>query len=195
MDTDSERVAEEIAWLHRISKGDKAALKQMYQRFAPRIFHFVMRMIKNEAIAEELVNDVMLEIWNNAANFEGRSAASTWILGIARFRTLNAIRGKKLDTVELSLAPEAVDEQQDTSQGKSQEQLRNLLRQTIARLSDEHREVVELTFFHGCSYKEVAEILRCPENTVKTRMYHAKAKLKPWLTNLGLAEAEMGGLQ
>ncbi len=195
MDTVSERVAEEIAWLHRIENGDKAALKLMYQRFAPRIFRFVMRMIKNEAIAEELVNDVMLEIWNNAAKFEGRSAASTWILGIARFRTLNAIRGKKIDTVELSQAPEAVDEQQDTSRGKSQEQLRNQLRETIARLSDEQREVVELTFFHGCSYKEVAEILRCPENTVKTRMYHAKAKLKPWLTHLGLAEAETGGLQ
>ncbi|MEH6469932.1 MAG: sigma-70 family RNA polymerase sigma factor [Halopseudomonas sp.] len=194
MDSARERAAEEVAWLHRIGNGDKAALGLLYQRFAPRIFRFVIRMMKDQAKAEELVNDVMMEVWKNAANFEGRSAASTWILGIARFRTLNAVRGKKLDTVELSQAPEAVDEQQDASQGKSHEQLRSLLRQTIARLSDEHREVVELTFFHGCSYKEVADILQCPENTVKTRMYHAKAKLKPWLTNLGLAETEVGGL-
>lgn len=193
MDTANEPAAEEVAWIHRIGKGDKAALEQLYQRYASRIFRFVIRMMKDEAKAEELVNDVMMEIWKSAASFEGRSSPSTWILGIARFRTLNAVRGKKLDTVELSQAPEAVDEREDASAAKSHEQLRALMRQTIARLPDEHREVVELTFFHDCSYKEIADILQCPENTVKTRMYHAKAKLKPWLTNLGLAEAEVGG--
>ncbi|RDE24543.1 RNA polymerase subunit sigma [Motiliproteus coralliicola] len=194
MDSANERTAEEVAWIHRIGQGDKAALQLLYQRYASRIFRFVIRMIKDEAKAEELVNDVMMEIWKSAASFEGRSSPSTWILGIARFRTLNAVRGKKLDTVELSQAPEAVDEGEDASTGKSQEQLRALMRQSIARLSDEHREVVELTFFHDCSYKEIAEILQCPENTVKTRMYHAKAKLKPWLKNMGLAEAELGGV-
>ncbi|WP_210397350.1 sigma-70 family RNA polymerase sigma factor [Motiliproteus sediminis] len=194
MDTASERVAEEIAWIHRIGQGDRVALGQLYRRYAPRIFRFVTRMIKDEAKAEELVNDVMMEIWKGAVQYERRSSPSTWILGMARFRTLNAIRGKQLDTVEYSQAPEAEDEAGDASSGCTQDELRQLLRNTVARLSAEHREVVELAFFHDCSYKEVAEILQCPENTVKTRMYHAKAKLKPWLTNLGLSLSETGGV-
>jgi len=194
MDTASERVAEELAWIHRIGSGDKVALAQLYRRYAPRIFRFVLRMIKDEAMAEELVNDVLLEIWKGAAQFEGRSSPSTWILGIARFRTLNALRGKRLDTVELSQAPEAIDAAADASQGRTQAELRGLMRRTVARLPAEHREVVELAFFHDCSYKEVAEILQCPENTVKTRMFHAKAKLKPWLSHLGLSLSEMGGV-
>ncbi|MCW8884783.1 MAG: sigma-70 family RNA polymerase sigma factor [Motiliproteus sp.] len=194
MDEASQRTAEEVAWIHSIGKGDKAALRLLYARYSTRIFRFVIRMMRDEAKAEEVVNDVMMEVWKSAASFEGRSSPSTWILGIARFRTLNAVRGKKLDTVGLDEAPEAVDEQQDLSQVKSQEQLKGLLRNALDRLSDEHREVMELTFFHGHSYPEIAQILQCPENTVKTRMFHARAKLKPWLQNMGVSVADAGGV-
>ena len=194
MDSAAQRAAEEIAWIHRVGGGDRDALGLLYQRYASRIFRFAIRMINDEAKAEELVNDVMMEVWKSAASFEGRSSASTWILGIARFRSLNAIRGKRLDTVEFDQAPEPVDEQQDSSRATSDAQLRALLRRNLQRLPDEQREVIELTFFQGCSYPEIAEILQCPENTVKTRMYHAKAKLKPWLSRLGLATAELGGV-
>ena len=195
METAAEQVAEELAWIHRIGKGDRAALGMLYHRYAPRIFRFVSRMTRDKAKAEELVNDVMMEIWKGAERFEGRSSPSTWILGIARFRTLNAVRGKQLDTVEMDQAPEPVDEASDASSGRSEEELRTQVRTQLARLPDDQREVVELTFFQGCSYKEIAEIIQCPENTVKTRMYHAKAKLKPWLTHQGLALAEVGGLR
>ncbi len=194
MDAASERSAEELAWIRCIAGGDRSALRLLYARYSGRIFRFVLRMINDEAKAEEVVNDVMMEVWKSAASFEGRSSPSTWILGIARFRTLNAVRGKKLDTVALDQAPEQEDEQEDASTGKSREQMKALLRRAIDRLSLEHREVVELTFFHGHSYPEIASILQCPENTVKTRMFHARAKLKPWLQNMGLSAADAGGL-
>ncbi len=194
MDEASQRAAEEVAWIHCVGQGDKAALRLLYARYSTRIFRFVMRMIRDEAKAEEVVNDVMMEVWKSAASFEGRSSPSTWILGIARFRTLNAVRGKKLDTVGMDEAPEVEDQQQDASQEKSTEQMKSLLRNALDRLSSEHREVVELTFFHGLSYPEIAKILQCPENTVKTRMFHARAKLKPWLQNMGLSVADVGGV-
>ncbi len=194
MDEASQRRAEEVAWIHCVGNGDKAALRLLDARYSTRIYRFVIRMMRDEAKAEEVVNDVMMEVWKSASKFEGRSAPSTWILGIARYRTLNAVRGKKLDTVGLDEAPEAEDHQQEVSRAKSDEQLKGLLRNAMERLSSEHREVVELTFFHGYSYPEIAQILQCPENTVKTRMFHARAKLKPWLQNMGLSVADAGGV-
>ncbi len=192
MDTASERAAEEQQWIGQIANRDRAALKRLYDRYAPRIFRFVVRMIKDEAKAQELVNDVMLEIWKGAAGFEGRSAVSTWILGIARFRTLNALRGYKPVTVDLDDSPEQEDPHTDLSQQNDREQLKPLLRRALDALSPEHREVVELTFFQGCSYKEIARIVQCPENTVKTRMFHARSKLKPVLERLGLSATDAG---
>lgn len=194
MDAVTERSAEELAWIQRIAEGDKSALRLLYARYSSRIFRFVIRMVNDDNKAEELVNDVMMEVWKSAAKFEGRSSPSTWILGIARYRTLNAVRGKKLDTVGLDQAPEQAGQGEEASSGKSQEQLTVMLRGAINRLSTEHREVIELTFFHGYSYPEIATILQCPENTVKTRMFHARAKLKPWLQNMGLSVADAGGL-
>jgi len=194
MDTANDRASEEQQWIARIASQDRTALKLLYDRYAPRVFRFVIRMMKDEAKAQELVNDVMMEVWKSAAKFEGRSAVSTWILGIARFRTLNALRGSKLDTVGLDQSPEPEDDSADVSQAKSLEQLRGQLRQALDRLSAEHREVVELTFFHGYSYPEIAQILGCPENTVKTRMFHARGKLRPLLERQGITATDAGGL-
>jgi len=194
MDTASDRAAEEQQWIGRIANRDRAALKLLYDRYAPRIFRFVIRMMKDEAGAQELVNDVMLEVWKSAENFEGRSAVSTWILGIARFRTLNALRGYKPDTVGLDQSAELEDLQAEASQVKGREQLKVLLRKALDRLTSEHREVLELTFFHGYNYREIAEILQCPENTVKTRMFHARSKLKPLLERQGLSATDAGGV-
>jgi len=192
MDTASERAAEEQRWIGQIANRDRAALKLLYDRYAPRVFRFVIRMMKDEAKAQELVNDVMLEVWKGAAGFEGRSAVSTWILGIARFRTLNALRGYKPATVDLDDSPEQADPASDPNMQQDRAQLKPLLRQALDRLSPEHREVLELTFFQGCSCREIAEIVQCPENTVKTRMFHARNKLKPLLERLGLSATDAG---
>jgi RNA polymerase sigma-70 factor (ECF subfamily) len=175
---DDERDA---ALLARIATGDQDALRSLYERYGERLFRYVHRLVGNESKAEEVTNDVMLEVWKNAARFEGRSRVSTWVIGIARYRALNAVRGKRLTEVDLDDVPEpsngsSLQSEQETFE--TQRDLRRLLSQALKTLSVEHRDVVELTFFHGFSYPEIARIVGCPENTVKTRMFHARRKLK-----------------
>ena len=154
------------------------------------------RLISDPQKAEEVTNDVMLEVWKNAGRFEARSKVSTWLLGIARHRALNAVRRKQIATTDIDDAPAVIDDtqpdgEQVQEQAEAQSALREGLRQALGQLSPEHRDVVELTFFHGCSYAEIAEIAGCPENTVKTRMFHAKKQLRRILAELNLDLALM----
>lgn len=177
----------EAFWLERIADRDKRAFEALYTEFAPRVFRFAVRMINDETKAEEVVNDVMVEVWKSAGQFKGRSAASTWIFSIARHRALNAIRGKKLSTTALDDARDVKDESEDPMTATDENITQTLLKEAINHLSTEHREVVELTFFQGLNYKEIAQIAQCPENTVKTRMFHARKKLKPILESMGIS--------
>ena len=179
--TQSTREAE---WIRRISEGDRNAFQALYAEYAPRVFRFVVRMIRDEAKSEEVANDVMLQVWKGAGRFEGRSSPSTWILGIARNRALNAVRGNRIETEPLEEGLAVKDETPDVEASIDRHTLAERLRTALDGLSPQHREVVELTFFQGCSYREIAEIVSCPENTVKTRMFHAKKRLKPLLSAL-----------
>ena len=176
----------ELVWLERIANKDRAAFEELYREYGPRVFRFAVRMIHDETKAEEVANDVMVEVWKSAGKFQGRSAPSTWIFSIARHRALNAIRRKTIPTTNLDDSPEPQDDSEDPMAATDQSTTSNLLRTAIGQLSREHREVVELTFFQGLNYKEIAKIVECPEGTVKTRMYHAKKQLGPMLTALGV---------
>ncbi len=171
----------EVEWIRQIATGDRRAFERLYEVYGPRIFRFAIRMVKEETKAEEVVNDVMLEVWKSAGRFEARSKPSTWILGIARFRALNAIRGKKIQTDELDDTTPVADPADDAGEQLDRAVRIERIKEALDTLSPEHREVVELTFFQGCSYKEISKIVGCPEGTVKTRMFHAKKKLEPVL--------------
>lgn len=185
----SEPLGRDETWLAAIANGDRGAFDQLYREYGPRIFRFAYRLIHDRAKAEEVTNDVMLEIWKHAAHFERRSTVSTWILGIARHRTLNAVRGKTLQLAPVEEAEELADETSTAEVALDHATIGRALRGALERLSAEHREVIELTFFHELSYKEIAEITNCPENTVKTRVFHAKKRLEPILATLVAAGA------
>lgn len=176
----------EVLWLERIARRDRGAFEELYREYGPRVFRFAVRMIRDETKAEEVTNDVMVEIWKSAGQFKGRSRASTWIFSIARHRALNAVRRKQLPMTGLDDAAEVRDETEDPMASTDQQTTSDLLRTAIDQLSNEHREVIELTFFHGLNYKEIAKIVECPEGTVKTRMFHAKKQLGPLLSALGV---------
>ncbi len=176
----------ELLWLERIAQRDRTAFEELYREYGPRVFRFAVRMIRDETKAEEVTNDVMVEVWKSAGKFQGRSAPSTWIFSIARHRALNAIRRKTIPTTNLDDSPEPLDESEDPMAATDQSTTSDLLRTAINQLSKEHREVIELTFFQGLNYKEIATIVECPEGTVKTRMYHAKKQLGPLLTAMGV---------
>ena len=176
----------ELVWLERIAKRDRGAFEELYREYGPRVFRFTVRMIRDETKAEEVTNDVMVEVWKSAGKFQGRSAASTWIFSIARHRALNAVRRKTIPTTNLDDSPEPLDESEDPLAATDESTTSNLLHTAIEHLSRDHREVIELTFFQGLNYKEIAQIIECPEGTVKTRMYHAKKQLGPLLTSMGV---------
>jgi len=174
----------ELEWIRQIARGDRRAFERLYREYAPRVFRFAVRMIRDRTKAEEVTNDVMLEVWKSAERFEGRSSPSTWILGIARHRTLNAVRGKTLHLTALDDAAEVADEAPAPEAGIDHLAVTQKLRVALEQLPPEQREVVEMTFMEEMSYKQIAEVAHCPENTVKTRMFHAKRKLEPLLAEL-----------
>jgi RNA polymerase sigma-70 factor (ECF subfamily) len=180
---------EDLRLIAAVAARDRRSFERLYAKYAPRVFRFAYRLSRDEGKSEEVVNDVMLEIWKSAAEFGGRSAPSTWIFGIARHRTLNAMRGRTLYIGDPDQTGEIADPAPSPEARVDGGRICERLQAALERLSTEQREVIELAFVEGLNYREIAKIAHCPENTVKTRMFHAKRKLEPLLLRL-LGEGE-----
>src|SRR5262249_29348601 len=158
--------------LKAIAAGDAKALERLFARTETRVFRFLMRIVKSEAVAEELLNEVFLSVWQNARRYEGRSAPLTWMLSIAHNKAVSAMRKK---TEVLGIAEEAAqdlvaeDDAPDTVVLKQDKSAK--IRGCIEELSTDHRTILDLVYYQEQSVAEVAEILGIPENTVKTRMF------------------------
>jgi RNA polymerase sigma-70 factor (ECF subfamily) len=172
---------DESALLARVAGGDRRAFEQLYRIWAPRVFRFVDRLLGDHARSEEVTDDVMLEVWKNAPRFEGRSRPSTWVLGIARLKALSALRARRPGPEEIDDASAPADPAEAVDERLDREASAARVRGALASLSAEQREVVELTFFHGLAYDEIAALVGCPLGTVKTRMFHARKRLAPLL--------------
>ena len=170
----------------RIAQGDRLAMQVLYARHHVRVYRFALRLVKNESTAEDLISEIFLDVWRQAGRFEGRSQVSTWLLAITRFKALSALRRRtdaELDDEtaaaieDTSDNPEAIAAKKDTG---------DVLRKCLTALSREHREVIDLVYYHDKSVEEVAEIVGIPENTVKTRMFYARKKLAEHLKAAGI---------
>lgn len=181
----AEAVEDEIL-LARIAGGDKEAMHVFYRRHRVAVYRFVLRFLRDEAAAEDIANDVFIDVYRQAGRFEGRSKPSTWLLGMARFKALSA-RRRQRDTVDADEALESFEDDADTPEVAVQKQDKaRALRMCIDRLTPEHREVIDLTFYHGKSIREISEIAGIPENTVKTRAFHARKQLSLLMEKMGL---------
>ncbi len=176
--------------LKRISNGDQDAFSELYINYQPRLIKYCSRILKNDvALAADIVDEAMIEIWRSAGSFSGRSQPSTWIHSIARFRLIGYLRKNKellqdessewLNFKDDALLP---DEEIVLS-----ERNRDLIK-NIGKLSDKHKEVIELVYFRELSIKEIALMLDISENTVKTRMFYARNHLKNILSSLDLTD-------
>jgi RNA polymerase sigma-70 factor (ECF subfamily) len=170
----------------QIAGGDRLAMKVLYARHHLRVYRFALRLTRDESVAEDLISEVFLDVWRQAGKFEGRSAVSTWLLAITRFKALSLLRRRK----DAELDDETATAIEDTSDGPEvvlgKQDTGNLLRQCIAALSREHREVIDLVYYHEKSVEETAGIVGIPENTVKTRMFYARKKLAELLKQAGV---------
>lgn len=177
--------SEAAALLDRIAARSETALAEFYNAFEHSVYRYAHARLNDSHEAADILNEVMLEVWNGAGRFEGRSKVSTWVLGIARHKILDRLRARRSDTVDL-------EEQGDIEDAAAPDPVAvsaavehaDWIRRCLQKLSDAHREVVHLTFYQGLSYPEIAVIAGCPEGTVKTRMYHARKALQRCLEHL-----------
>src|SRR5580704_2785062 len=170
----------------RIANGDRLAMQVLFARHHVRVYRFVLRLVRNEAKAEDLISDVFLDVWRQAGKFEGRAAASTWMLSIARFKALSALRKRTEEELDEESAGAIEDQADNPEVSLAKKDKANLLRLCLSKLSAEHREVVDLVYYHEKSVEEVASIVGIPKATVKTRMFYARRKLSELLKEQGI---------
>ena len=175
--------AREVELISRIAKGDRKAFEELYGLYHRRLARFLTRLTKRYDVAEEVINDTFYIVWRKAGDFRGESQPSTWILGIAYRKARNAFRSSaRILAVE---NPEAPPPPLTTDESLRTEELRDWLGHALVQLPVEQRLAVELCYELGYSCEEIAAIMSCPVNTVKTRLFHARAKLQKLLPPLG----------
>ena len=152
-------------------------MRTLFARHRVAIFRWLLRLMRDEALAEDLLSDVFLDVWRKAASFAGRSSVSTWLLAIARHKALTARRHRTGVTLDEGLACALVDPADDPELVLEKKDREQRLRHSLARLSPQHSEVIDLVYYHGKSIKEIAEIVGINEATVKSRAFYARRKL------------------
>lgn len=173
--------------LKRIAERDERALRELHRHFARRIYAFALARLHDPDESEAIVSDTLYEVWRFPTRFRGESKFSTWLLGIARYKILTALRSRAPEHDELD--EEMPDEDLGVFDVLAQTQRRDGVRQCMDKLGDVHRECLHLVFYEGLSLAEVAQIQQCPENTVKTRLFHARQRIKGCLERLLRSES------
>ena len=173
--TAGETSSDEIL-VERIAAGNKLAMQALFAGHRTFVYRWLLRLVSNETLAEDLLSEVFLDVWRQAGRFECRSSVSTWLMSIARHKALSARRRRtetELEKIAVTVAapgddPEVVLQEKDRDV---------LLRRALTRLSPEHHQVIDLVYYHEKSVDEVAQILDVPPATVRTRMFYARKKL------------------
>ena len=176
------------ALIEKVASGNKLAMQVLFARHHARVYRFVLRLIGNEAAAEDLTSEVFLSVWRQAQRFEARSAVTTWLLAIARYKALAELR-RRPDMSSDEDSPDISDPADDPEVALQSKHRGEIVRDCLTRLSREHREIIDLVYYHEKSVQEAAEIIGIPGNTVKTRMYYARRKLSELLQARGIVAA------
>ena len=175
------QAASDEVLIARTAQGDRLAMRVLYGRHYVRVYRFGLRLLHDEEVAEDLVTEVFRDVWRQAGKFEGRSAVSTWLLAITRFKALSALRRRK--DVELDAANAIEDSSDNPQVAATKKDASEVLRKRLGGLSPEHREIVDLVYYHEKSVAEVAAIIGIPENTVKTRLFYARKRFSMHVRN------------
>jgi RNA polymerase sigma-70 factor (ECF subfamily) len=164
-------------------------MQALFARHNARIYRFVLRMVGDNGLAEDLTSEVFLSVWQQAHRFEARSAVTTWLLAIARYKALAELR-RRPQAASSERESSDISDPADTPDVAFEIKHRGeILRKCLARLSREHREVIDLVYYHEKSVQEVAEIIGIGGNTVKTRMFYARKQLSKLLEAEGVVGA------
>jgi RNA polymerase sigma-70 factor, ECF subfamily len=174
------------ALVQAIAAGDRRAMQVLFGRHQVKVYRFLVRMTGNATAADDLVSEVFFEVWRKAASFEGRAQVSTWLLGIARFKALSAIRRRTEDQLDDFTAETIEDGADNPETALAKQDTGAIIRQCLDKLSADHREIIDLVYYHEKSVEEVAAVVGIPSGTVKTRMFYARKQLAVFLKEAGV---------
>ena len=177
----SNALEREVFLISRVLVRDKKAFQELYESYRPRLSHFVLRLVKRPPLVEEVVNDTMMVVWDGLDRFKGDSRLSTWVFAIAYRKGMKALT-RNDDPVEDYTHEEVASNEPGPEQNAADIQRHASLRRAMEQLSADHRTVMDLTYFHEMGYREIAEVMDCPVDTVKTRMFYARRHLKTLLS-------------
>lgn len=169
--------ANDALLMSRICAKDIEAFEELYRSYRTRLTRFLLKLIHRPPLVEDVLNETFIVVWDRAHTFHGASKVSTWIFAIAYRKAMKALRSQD-EPVEDRWADQRVSLEPSPEDEFGRQRARTLLLRAIGELSAEHRAVVEFTYFHEMGYREIAEIMGCPVDTVKTRMFHARRHLK-----------------
>jgi RNA polymerase sigma-70 factor (ECF subfamily) len=170
-------IASDEVLIRRIAGGDQLAMQTLFVRHRVALYRWLLRLVCDEALAEDLLSNVFLDVWRHAAKFEVRSSVSTWLLAIARHKAMSALRRRTNDPLDDEMMAEIPDNADSAEVILQKQDDIAVLRQRLTQLSPAHREIIDLVYYHEKSIAEVAEIIGAPQNTVKTRMFYARKRV------------------
>jgi RNA polymerase sigma-70 factor, ECF subfamily len=186
----SSRSSGDAALLIAVANGERGAMQVLYARHHVRLYRFLLRLTNDASLAEELVSDVFLAVWRGAASFSGKSEPSTWMLAIARHKAFSALKRRPHERLTDEMAGAIADPADGADAMIERDDRSAAIRACLAQLSHDHREVIDLVYYHDKSVEEVAEITGVARSTVKTRMFYARKSLAKLLAASGCV-AEM----
>ena len=169
-----------------IAKGNRTAMHVLYSRHNVRVYRFVLRIVRDTTMAEDLVSQVFLDVWRTARQFQGRSQVSTWLLSIARFKALTAMRQRRFEDIDQEDVREIPDDSDTPETSLDRSDTSAILRACVQKLSPAHREIINLVYYDEKSVEEVGAIIGIPQSTVKTRMFYARKQLADLLKVAGV---------
>jgi len=175
------------ALIRLIADGDKRAMQVLYARHNVRVYRFIVRLTGNQTLAEDLVSEVFLDVWRQAEGFGSKSQVSTWLLAIARYKALSAMRRRTDEHLDDNVAETMEDTADDPETAVNTKDRNSIVQKCLTQLSPAHREVIDLVYYHEKSVDEVAKIVGVPAATVKTRMFYARNKMADLLQQAGVS--------
>jgi RNA polymerase sigma-70 factor (ECF subfamily) len=181
--------AAEVVLLQRIAGGDRDAFAELYRRLQRPLFGYLMKLVRDREMVEDVLNETLMEVWRQAARFEGRSSVNTWVFSIAHHRAVSRLRKKRETALDEEQAAAIEDEGPTPDMNAESKDMSRLLAKLMEQLSFEHREILHLAYFQEFSVQEIADALDLPPNTVKTRMFYARQRLKVLLEQSGVEGA------
>jgi RNA polymerase sigma-70 factor, ECF subfamily len=179
----------EFNLVRAVGKGDAQAFEQLYEATNKRVFQYLCRFTNDRHLAEDLTMDTYTEVWKSAGRFRGESKVATWMIGIARNMAMNEFR--KNGKIKLQELDEDITDPPAQFHACAGTETTKILAEALNRLPVSHREILDLVFLQGMNYEDISQIVDIPLNTVKTRVFYAKEKLRNALRFMGVTKDDL----